>query len=245
MGCTACGGAAVGFINGFFVAKIKLNSFAATFSARLVLFGAAQMLLMLGNNNGQPLSGIDSSYTEFVCGRLFEIGGVAVPKYVLYSAVLAAIIWIVWNKTKFGKRMFAVGSNEKAARICGINVFATAVGVFVLSGAMYGITGFIEGARIGSCSANTGLSCESDAFAACVIGGMSFVGGTGTVGGIVSGMLMLQLLFASLNFLSVSANMLYVIKGAIILAACVIDMRKHINKRQCAVCTKKEPFDWE
>lgn len=55
----------------------------------------------------------------------------------------------------------------------------------------------------------------------------------------------LQLLFASLNFLSVSANMLYVIKGAIILAACVIDMRKHINKRQCAVCTKKEPFDWE
>ncbi len=129
-------GAAVGFINGFFVAKIKLNSFAATFAARLVLFGAAQMFLMLGNNNGQPLSGLDSSYTEFVCGRLFEIGGVAVPKYVLYSAVLAAIIWIVWNKTKFGKRMFAVGSNEKAARICGINVFATAVGVFVLSGAM-------------------------------------------------------------------------------------------------------------
>ena len=238
-------GAAVGFINGFFVAKIKLNSFAATFAARLVLFGAAQMFLMLGNNNGQPLSGLDSSYTEFVCGRLFEIGGVAVPKYVLYSAALAAIIWIVWNKTKFGKRMFAVGSNEKAARICGINVFATAVGVFVLSGAMYGITGLIEGARIGSCSANTGLSCESDAFAACVIGGMSFVGGTGTVGGIVAGMLMLQLLFASLNFLSVSANMLYVIKGAIILAACVIDMRKHINKRQCAVCTKKEPSDWE
>ena len=80
-------GAAVGFINGFFVAKIKLNSFAATFAARLVLFGAAQMFLMLGNNNGQPLSGLDSSYTEFVCGRLFEIGGVAVPKYVLYSAV--------------------------------------------------------------------------------------------------------------------------------------------------------------
>lgn len=237
--------AAVGFINGFFVAKIKLNSFAATFAARLVLFGAAQMFLMLGNNNGQPLSGLDSSYTEFVCGRLFEIGGVAVPKYVLYSAVLAAIIWIVWNKTKFGKRMFAVGSNEKAARICGINVFATAVGVFMLSGAMYGITGFIEGARIGSCSANTGLSCESDAFAACVIGGTSFVGGTGTVGGIVAGMLMLQLLFASLNFLSVSANMLYVIKGAIILAACVIDMRKYINKRQCADCTKKEPYDWE
>ena len=225
-------GAAVGFVNGFFVAKFKLHPFIVTLSTQLIAFGAVLMFLMVGNNNGQTLSGLDSSYTEFIRGSLFSVGGVAVPKYVLYSAVLTVFMWVVWNKTKFGKRMFAVGSNEEAARISGINVFATVVGVFVLAGAMYGVTGFIEGARIASCSANTGLTYESDAIAACVIGGVSFVGGTGNIGGIVIGVLLLQLIFVGLNFLSVSANMLYVIKGAIILAACAVDMRKYLNRRQ-------------
>lgn len=224
-------GAAVCFVNGFFVAKFKLHPFIVTLSTQLIAFGAVLMFLMVGNNNGQTLSGLDSSYTEFIRGSLFSVGGVAVPKYVLYSAVLTVLMWVVWNKTKFGKRMFAVGSNEEAARISGINVFATVVGVFVLAGAMYGVTGFIEGARIASCSANTGLTYESDAIAACVIGGVSFVGGTGNIGGIVIGVLLLQLIFVGLNFLSVSANMLYVIKGAIILAACAVDMRKYLNRR--------------
>ena len=224
-------GAAVGFVNGFFVAKFKLHPFIVTLSTQLIAFGAVLMFLMVGNNNGQTLSGLDSSYTEFIRGSLFSVGGVAVPKYVLYSAVLTVLMWVVWNKTKFGKRMFAVGSNEEAARISGINVFATVVGVFALAGAMYGVTGFIEGARIASCSANTGLTYESDAIAACVIGGVSFVGGTGNIGGIVIGVLLLQLIFVGLNFLSVSANMLYVIKGAIILAACAVDMRKYLNRR--------------
>ncbi len=224
-------GAAIGFINGFFVAKFKLHPFIVTLSTQLIAFGAVLMFLMLGNNNGQTLSGLDSSYTEFIRGALFSIGGVAVPKYVLYSAVLTVLMWVVWNKTKLGKRMFAVGSNAEAARISGINVFATVVCVFVLAGAMYGVTGFIEGARIASCSANTGLTYESDAIAACVIGGVSFVGGTGNVGGIVVGVLLLQLIFVGLNYLSVSANMLYVIKGAIILAACAVDMRKYLNRK--------------
>lgn len=224
-------GAAVGFVNGFFVAKFKLHPFIVTLSTQLIAFGAVLMFLMVGNNNGQTLSGLDSSYTEFIRGSLLSVGGVAVPKYVLYSAVLTVLMWVVWNKTKFGKRMFAVGSNEEAARISGINVFATVVGVFVLAGAMYGVTGFIEGARIASCSANTGLTYESDAIAACVIGGVSFVGGTGNIGGIVIGVLLLQLIFVGLNFLSVSANMLYVIKGAIILAACAVDMRKYLNRK--------------
>ena len=197
-------GAVVGFVNGFFVAKFKLHPFIVTLSTQLIAFGAVLMFLMVGNNNGQTLSGLDSSYTEFIRGSLFSVGGVAVPKYVLYSAVLTVLMWVVWNKTKFGKRMFAVGSNEEAARISGINVFATVVGVFVLAGAMYGVTGFIEGARIASCSANTGLTYESDAIAACVIGGVSFVGGTGNIGGIVIGVLLLQLIFVGLNFLSVS-----------------------------------------
>lgn len=224
-------GAIVGFVNGFFVAKFKLHPFIVTLSTQLIVFGTVLMYLMIGGNNGQTLSGLDSSYTSFISGTLFTVNGVAVPKYVLYSVVLTVLMWVVWNKTKFGKNMFAVGSNEEAARVSGVNVFLTVLAVFVLAGVMYGVTGFIEGARIASCSANTGLNYEGDAIAACVIGGVSFVGGTGKISGIVIGVLLLQIIFAGLNFLSVSANMLYIIKGLIILVACSVDMRKYLARK--------------
>lgn len=224
-------GAVIGFVNGFFVAKFKLHPFIVTLSTQLIVFGAVLMYLMIGTNNGQTLSGLDESYTNFVRGTLFKINGVAVPKYVLYAVIITALMWVIWNKTKFGKNMFAVGSNEEAANVSGVNVFWTIVLVFVLAGAMYGITGFFEGARIASCSANTGLNYECDAIAACVIGGVSFVGGTGKISGIVIGVLLLQIIFVGLNFLSVDANMLYIIKGLIILVACAIDMRKYLARK--------------
>lgn len=224
-------GALVGLVNGLFVAKFKLHPFIVTLSTQLIVFGIVLMYLMIGSNNGQTLSGLDTSYTDFVRGTLFTIDGVAVPKYVLYAVILTVIMWFVWNKTKFGKNMFAVGSNEEAANVSGVNVFWTIVLVFVIAGAMYGITGFIEGARIASCSANTGLNYESDAIAACVIGGVSFVGGTGKISGIVIGVFLLQIIFVGLNFLSVDANMLYIIKGLIILVACSIDMRKYLSRK--------------
>lgn len=224
-------GALIGFVNGFFVAKFRLHPFIVTLSTQLVLFGVVLMYLMTGTNNGQTISGLDSSYTELVRGTLFTVDGVAVPKYILYSLIITVLMWIIWNKTKFGRNMFAVGSNEEAANVSGVNVFRTIVSVFVLAGIMYGITGFIEGARIASSSANTGVNYESDAIAACVIGGVSFVGGTGKISGVVIGVFLLQLIFVGLNFLSVSANMLYIIKGAIILAACAVDMRKYLARK--------------
>ena len=224
-------GAAVGLVNGFFVAKFKLHPFIVTLSTQLIVYGLILMFLMIGSNNGQTLSGLDESYTNFVKGTLFRIDGVAVPKYVLYAIILTALMWLVWNKTKFGKNMFAVGSNEEAANVSGVNVFWTIVIVFVIAGAMYGLTGFIEGARIASCSVNTGLNYESDAIAACVIGGVSFVGGTGKISGIVIGVFLLQIIFVGLNFLSVDQNLLYVIKGMIILVACAIDMRKYLARK--------------
>ena len=224
-------GAVVGFVNGFFVAKFKLHPFIVTLSTQLIIFGTILMYLMIGTNNGQTLSGLDSSYTDFIRGTLFTIGGVAVPKYILYSLIITILMWVIWNKTKFGKNMFAVGSNEEAANVSGVNVFLTIVSVFILAGMMYGITGFIEGARIASSSASTGINYESDAIAACVIGGVSFVGGTGKISGVVIGVFLLQIIFVGLNFLSVSANMLYIIKGAIILAACAVDMRKYLARK--------------
>ncbi len=224
-------GALIGLVNGFFVAKFKLHPFIVTLSTQLIVYGIILLYLQIGSNGGQTLSGLDASYLEFVAGPLFRIGGVTVPKYVLYSIIITAIMWVVWNKTTFGKNMFAVGSNAEAARVSGINVFLTVVLVFMLAGALYAVTGFIEGARIGSAASYTGLNYESDAIAACVIGGVSFVGGTGKIGGIVLGVILLQIIFVGLTFLSVDQNMLYIIKGIIILSACALDMRKYLKKR--------------
>ncbi len=224
-------GALIGFVNGFFVAKFKLHPFIVTLSTQLVIFGIILLYLQFGSNGGQTLSGLDESYVNFVSGPLFRISGIAIPRYVLYSIILTFIMWVIWNKTTFGRNMFAVGSNEDAANVSGVNVFKTIILVFMLAGAMYGITGFIEGARIGSAASYTGLNYESDAIAACVIGGVSFVGGTGKISGIVIGVLLLQIIFVGLNFLSIDQNLLYIIKGLIILLACAIDMRKYLVKR--------------
>ncbi len=224
-------GALIGLINGFFVARFKLHPFIVTLSTQLIIYGAILLYLQIGGNGGQTLSGLDSSYIDFVAGPLFKIGGVTVPRYVLYSLIVTVIIWVIWNKTAFGKNMFAVGSNEEAARVSGVNVFMTVILVFMLAGIMYGLTGFIEGARIASAASYTGQNYESDAISACVIGGVSFVGGTGRVGGVVLGVLLLQIIFVGLNFLSVDQNLLYVIKGLIILFACALDMRKYAKRR--------------
>ena len=224
-------GALVGLVNGWFVAKFKLHPFIVTLSTQMIVYGCILMFLMIGTNNGQTISGLDASYTNFIKGTMFTLGGVAVPWYILYAVIVTVVMWFIWNKTSFGKNMFAVGSNEEAANVSGVNVKRTIIGVFVLAGIMYALTGFIEGARIGSNSAATGFNYDCDAIAACVIGGVSFVGGTGKISGVIIGVFLLQLIFVGLNFLSVSANMIYVIKGVIILIACAIDMRKYLVKK--------------
>ena len=224
-------GGIVGVVNGFFVAKFSLHPFIVTLATQLIIYGVILEFYMLNGNNGQPLSGLSDTYKEFVTGPLFKIGKVAVPRYVLYAAIMIAIMWFIWNKTTFGKNMFAVGSNPDAANVSGVNVFKTTVLVHTLAGCMYGLTGFIESARISSNTANTGLNYESDAIAACVIGGVSFVGGTGKISGIVTGVLLLRIIFVALNLLSISGNMQYIIKGLIILVACSIDMRKYLVRK--------------
>ena len=224
-------GGIIGLINGFCVAKFRLHPFIVTLATQLILFGVLLMYLMIGNNNGQSLSGLDSSYTGFITGSILSIGNTAIPNYVFYSLAITVLIWFVWNKTVFGKNMFAVGSNEEAARVSGVNVTATVIGVFTLAGILYGVTGFIEAARIGSNSAATGLNYELDAIAACVIGGVSFVGGIGKIRGVIWGVVLLRIIFVGLTFLSIDSNLQYVIKGLIILVACAIDMRKYLKRR--------------
>lgn len=224
-------GGIVGWINGFFVAKFKLHPFIVTLATQLIVYGVLLVYIMINGNNGQPLSGLDESFKNFVTGSFVSFKGVTIPNYVWYAVVIIFFMWFVWNKTTFGKNMFAVGSNPEAANVSGVNVMRTTILVHTLAGCMYGITGFIEAARIGSNTANTGLNYESDAIAACVIGGVSFVGGTGKIRGVVLGVFLLRIIFVALNFLSINQNLQYIIKGLIILVACAIDMRKYLVRK--------------
>lgn len=224
-------GAVVGLINGFCVSKFSLHPFIVTLATQLIVYGLLLMYLMIGTNNGQSISGLDGAYTGFITGSIIEIGGKGIPNFVWYALIITVIMWFIWNKTKFGKNMFAVGSNPEAANVSGVNVARTIIMVFVLAGIMYGLTGFVESARIGSNSAATGLNYELDAIAACVIGGVSFVGGIGKIRGVIVGVVLLRIIFVGLTFLSIDANMQYVIKGLIILVACAVDMRKYLVRK--------------
>ena len=225
-------GGIVGLVNGFFVAKFQLHPFIVTLATQLIVYGACLLYYMSNGNNGQPISGLSDKYTNFVKGTILpKIGGQSIPNYVIYALIVLAIMWFIWNKTPFGKNMFAVGSNPEAAKVSGVNVFLTTVMVHALAGITYGYTGFIDAARIASNTANSGQNYESDAIAACVIGGVSFVGGTGTIGGVVLGVVLLRIIFVCLNYLAIDQNLQYIIKGAIILLACSIDMRKYLTKK--------------
>jgi methyl-galactoside transport system permease protein len=224
-------GGAVGLVNGFCTARFKLHPFIVTLATQLIVYGILLIYLMRGDNNGQAISGLDERFNHFINGSILSVGQTPIPNFVWYALGITVIMWFVWNKTTFGKNMFAVGSNPDAATVSGVNVKRVITLVFVLAGIMYGITGFIEAARIGSNSASTGLNYELDAIAACVIGGVSFVGGIGKIRGVILGVVLLRIIFVGLTFLGIDSNMQYVIKGIIILAACAIDMRKYLVKK--------------
>ena len=226
-------GAAIGAFNGFFVAKFKLHPFIVTLATQLILYTILLLYVQQGNNKGMAISGLSAEYRNFVVGNppILSFGSIQIPNYVIYAVLLTILMWFIWNKTTFGKNMFALGANEEAARVSGVNVFATTIAVFALAGAMYGWAGFVESARIASNTANTGVNYELDAIAACVIGGVSFVGGIGKISGIVIGVIMLRLIFVALPLVGMDQNLQYAIKGGIILFACALDMRKYLVKK--------------
>ena len=220
-------GGIVGLVNGFCVAKFKLHPFIVTLSTQLITNGVYLTL-----SNAAQISNLDTSYTsDLVIKPLFRLGNTPVMSYVAFAIIVTAIMWFIWNKTTFGKNMFAVGSNEEAARVSGVNVTMVIIGVFALAGITYGYTGFIEAARMGASTGTIGLNYELDAIAACVIGGVSFVGGIGKISGVVLGVVLMQLIMSGMTFLGISGNTTYIIKGLVILIACAIDMRKYLTKK--------------
>lgn len=140
-------------------------------------------------------------------------------------------MWFIWKKTILGKNMFAIGGNPEAASVSGVNIVKNIMTIFIISGILYGAAGFLEAGRIGSATSSTGVNYELDAISACVVGGVSFSGGIGTIPGVLIGTIILQFINYGLNYVGVSPYWQYIIKGLIIILAVSIDVRKYLEKR--------------
>ena len=106
-------GGAIGAFNGFFVAKYKLHPFIVTLATQLIIYTVLLLYVKAGENNGMAISGLDKSYSGFITGSLLKIGGTPIPNYVWIALICTALMWFIWNKTTFGKNMFALGANEE------------------------------------------------------------------------------------------------------------------------------------
>ena len=218
-------------INGFGVAKLHLHAFIVTLGTQLIAYGANCLYIeSQPSGTAQALSTFDKTFLDIAAGAI-NIGDVRIPIVVIYFIILAAIVWVIWNKTKLGKNMFAVGGNTEAAAVSGVNVAKTIMLVYLMAGVLYGIASFLEAARITSVGANTGLNYETDAISAVVVGGVSFSGGVGTIQGVVIGAIILQAIVYALQFLGVNPYIQYIIRGLIIILAVSIDVRKYIVKK--------------
>lgn len=215
-------------ISGYIIAKFKVTAFIVTLSMQLIIYGVAS--LYYDYTGGSPIANLDEGFKHFAQGSI-QLGVIKIPFLVIYALITIGIVWIIWNKTRLGKNMFAVGGNEEAATVSGVNVIRTIVLISMLAGILYGFAGALEVARTGSATNNIGVNYELDAIASCVVGGVSFNGGVGSIAGVVSGVLMFQVINYGLNYVDVSPYIQYIIKGLIIVIAVAIDTRKYIKKK--------------
>ena len=209
-------------IAGFFTAKFKMHPFISTMANMLVIFG-----LVTYSTKGVSFGAIDPSIPGMIIPRFNGF-----PTIILWAVAAVVVVWFIWNKTTFGKNLFAVGGNPEAASVSGISVFWVTVGAFVLAGILYGFGSWLECIRmVGSGSAAYGQGWEMDAIAACVVGGISFTGGIGKISGVVVGVFIFTALTYSLTVLGIDTNLQFVFSGIIILVAVTLDCLKYVQKK--------------
>lgn len=216
-----------GLVNGVIVAKLNVPPFIATLATMVIVYGANSIYFNLPPNNSQPIGGLRDDFTYLGTGKIYGF----IPIIVIIALVVCFLVWFLQNKTVFGKNVYAIGGNREAAKVSGINVPLTVIIIFALAAALIGMAGVLEAARTGGATNNYGVGYELDAIAACVVGGVSSSGGVGTVGGVVSGVFIFQVINYGLTFIGVDPYWQQIIKGIIIASAVALDIRKYVNKK--------------
>ena len=227
-----------GAVNGCVVAFLKVPPFIATLGMQTIVYGLCSIIT--GN---QPMGGYKDTYRGVASGRLrdFAIGDMKpfdpipgvreIPYLAIFAVIVGIFFWFLYNKTRHGKYMYAIGGNESAAQVAGVNVAPTLIRIYILAAVMYGLGGFLVGAKAGGASTATGFGYELEAIAACTIGGVSTNGGVGKVSGILVGVLVFEALKICLQFLGVDPAYTFVAQGLVIIIAVALDLRKYLAKK--------------
>lgn len=211
-----------GFINGCVVSFWQVPPFIATLGMQTIVYG-----ICLVYTKAVPLGGYRSDYTRIASGKFFG----TIPYLFFIAFLFGLFIWFLYNKTRHGKYMYAIGGNEVAAEVSGINVARTKIRIYILASALFAVAGFLLGAKAGGASVNTGLSYELEAIAECTIGGVSTNGGVGKVSGILVGVLVFEILKSSMQFLKIDTSWQYIVQGVVIIVAVALDLRKYLAKK--------------
>jgi methyl-galactoside transport system permease protein len=225
----ACG--CVGLVNGIVVSRLKVPPFIATLGSMVAVYGITSIYFDRPPYGAQPIGGLNKSFSTLGTGFIGPNGLYSLPYIVIIAAFVAFVVWVVYNKTRFGKNIYAIGGNQDAARVSGVNVTKTLIMVYIIGGCLYALGGTLEAARTGGATNNYGNGYELDAIAACVVGGVSVSGGIGTVRGVVVGVLIFSVINYGLTFINVNPYWQQIIKGIIIAAAVAIDIRKYLARR--------------
>ena len=221
-------GIVIGLINGLIIAKLKVPPFIATLGTQTIIYG-----ICLVFTDAQPIGGFQKIYIQLITGRIGSATnkGFYLP-YLLFVAIFFGVIfWFIYNNTCHGKYMYAIGGNEVAAEVSGVNTSRTIIRIYATAGFMYAVAGYLLAAKSGGSSASMGMGYELEAIAGCTIGGVSTTGGIGTVSGILVGVLVFELLKIVLQFLGVNPYYNYVVQGVVIVVAVALDIRKYIAKK--------------
>ena len=213
----------IGAVNGSVIAFLKVPPFIATLGMQTLVYGAC--LIYTG---AIPIGGLRNDYTGLATGY---VGTRMLSNLTVIAIGVGLIMWFLYNKTRYGKYMYAIGGNESAAEVAGINVAASKIRIYMLAGLLYGLTGFLVCAKSGGCSVNTGMGWELEAIAGCTIGGVSVNGGVGKITGILIGVLVFEVLKIVLQFLGVESSYTYVAQGLVIIIAVALDLRKYLAKK--------------
>lgn len=211
-----------GIVNGLVVAFLKVPPFIATLGMQTIVYG-----ICLVYTGADPIGGFKAEYTSVATGSLFD----TIPFLAIIAFAVGLYMWFLYNKTRHGKYMYAIGGNESAASVAGVNVPAELIRIYFLAAMLYGLAGFLVGAKGGGASVQTGYGYELEAIAACTIGGISTNGGVGRVSGILIGVLVFEILKICLQFLGVDPSYTFIIQGLVIIIAVALDLRKYLAKK--------------
>lgn len=212
-------GLILGLINGFLITKGKLAPFIVTLATMTIFRG-----LTLVYTDGRPIAGPKDNFAFKFLGKGQFFG---VPFQVILFALAFLILWTILNKTALGRKIYAVGGNEKASFISGINIDKVKISVYVISSLMAVLSGLVLTSRLNSAQPTAGVAYEMDAIAAVVLGGTSMAGGSGSLTGTLIGILILGVLNNGLNLLGVSSFYQQIVKGIVILIAVLIDRKRN------------------